>query len=92
MTKECKTSEKQSTLIRPNKSFFAPLRFVSGRLSLEARYIFSFRHRSRLRKSLHDHSGSRGSGGSSLSSCSGTRLILLSQMGAVPFLEKQIFR
>lgn len=49
MTNECKTSEKQSALIHPNKSFYAPLRFVSGRLSLEARYIFSFRHRSRLR-------------------------------------------
>ena len=49
MTKECKASEKQSALIHPNKSFYAPLRFVSGRLSLEARYIFDCRLRSRLR-------------------------------------------
>lgn len=49
MTKECKTSEKQSALIHPNKSFYAPLRFVSGRLSLETRCLFSCRLRSRLR-------------------------------------------
>lgn len=49
MMKECKASEKQSALIHPNKSVYAPLRFVSGCLSLEARYIFGCRLRSRLR-------------------------------------------
>ena len=28
MTNECKTSEKQSALIHPNKSFYAPLRLL----------------------------------------------------------------
>ena len=28
MTKKCKTSEKQSALIHPNKSFYAPLRLL----------------------------------------------------------------
>lgn len=75
MTKECKTSEKQSALIHPNKSFYAPPRLLVAafRWKPDAYSVVAFAVGC---ETLYDHSGSRGSGGSSFTSCSGTMNII----------------